>query len=143
MGFWEFVSEPNNLEVFKVLGAGIAAIAVGGWAIYTFHKKVKAGSRSIRPAMPANPPSSSKPIPATNSSSSRSDTISYTISSIPPDLDRRVRIRIEDGNFHSLSAYVRSLLRADVQKHKTSQNMDSNFVSILRSPPVSRRSRKQ
>jgi tetratricopeptide (TPR) repeat protein len=40
-GIWQFLREPANLAVLGSIGAGIAAIATGAWAVFTFFAKKK------------------------------------------------------------------------------------------------------
>ncbi|MGQ0444894.1 MAG: hypothetical protein ACT4O2_07170 [Beijerinckiaceae bacterium] len=38
-GIWQFVKEPDNQAVLASIGAGVAAIATGAWAVFTFLAK--------------------------------------------------------------------------------------------------------
>lgn len=55
MEYWEFLLDPENRAALGLIGTTIAALALGKWAVYTFHKKIRAGQRSIRSALPTSP----------------------------------------------------------------------------------------
>jgi threonine/homoserine efflux transporter RhtA len=40
-GIWLFLKEPANLPVLSSIGVGIATIAAGAWAVFTFFAKKK------------------------------------------------------------------------------------------------------
>ena len=44
---WQFLKDPTNLAVITAIGAGIAAMAAGGWAVFTYFDKKNAKDRAI------------------------------------------------------------------------------------------------
>jgi hypothetical protein len=51
-GIWQFLKDPANLAVLGTIGAGIAAIAGGAWAVFTFSLPRKARRGARRRASP-------------------------------------------------------------------------------------------
>ena len=71
---WIWLGEPKNQEILKLIGGSLAAILVGGWAVYTyFHPRPspsaiadrKTDADALAPALPANlnPPALPPPDP--------------------------------------------------------------------------------
>jgi threonine/homoserine efflux transporter RhtA len=50
---WQFLKDPANLAVLGSIGAGIAAIAGGAWAVFTFFAK-KSEKGSTTPSVTAD-----------------------------------------------------------------------------------------